>query len=296
MKQFQLDFMGIGTIKSGSSLLADLLMQHPEVQWASRKELNYFNAYQADGSINPYQEQPFSFYRQFFPENKSRGLKWGEYSPVYMADKVAMHKIQSHFPSIGIIVSLRNPVDRAYSHYLYARDFLQTIPTSLEFEEAYYEFSWLKSLGMYSSQLELLFSLFPRDQCLVFIFEELIQHPLKFAGELYRHIGVDDNFQPEIKKVNANKQIKYQPIENLLASISRLKANAGKRTLDNLYNSPLYPMILELKHRIRDLNIKSGEKSHLPITTYQEIYTEFQADIELTRKLLNIDEVLWPIS
>lgn len=294
MSELQLDFMGIGTIKSGSSLLADLLMQHPEVQWASRKELNYFNAHQADGSVNPFQEQPFSFYRQFFPDTRITGLKWGEFSPVYLADKIAIHKIQSLFPSIAIIVSLRNPVDRAYSHYLYARDFLQTIPRDLEFEEAFYEFPWLKSLGMYGSQLEQLFSLFPRDQCLVLIFEEMIRDPLKTAGQMYRHIGVDDSFEPVIRKVNVNKQVRFQSIEYLLAAFSRLKSTVGTRAIDYIYNSPLYPTILDLKHRIRDLNVKPGEKSPLSDSTYREIYTEYHSDIELTRKLLKTDKELWP--
>lgn len=285
--EFQLDFMGIGTIKSGTSLLADLLMQHPQIQWPTRKELNYFNSYQADGSINPYSHQPLSFYRQFFTTSKEQGTKWGEYSPVYIADKDAMQKIQSLFPSIALIVSLRNPVDRAYSHFLYARDFLQIIPKNLGFEEAFYQYQWLKTLGMYGVQLERLFSLFPREQCLVLNFEEMIRDPFHTAGRMYRHIGVDEAFQPEIRSVNVNKQVRFQPIENMVGYLSRLKSIAGNRTMDYLYNTPFYPILLDLKHRIRDLNVKPGEKSPLPDSTYREIYAQFQSDIELTKNLLN---------
>lgn len=293
MEKFQLDFLGIGTIKSGTSLLADLMIQHPEIHWASQKELNYFNTVQADGSPNPYHEQPLSFYRQFFPNQRKSDSKWGEFSPVYISDPEGMNKIHALFPTIRIIVSLRHPIQRAWSHYLYARDFLQTIPKEIGFSEAMNRFPWLLTLSQYSEQLENLFNLFPREQCLILIFEEFTQDPVQAIAGVYRHIGVDASFCPEVKKVNARKQIRYQIVENLIHSMSRLKSKAGEHAMDYIYNSPLYPVFLKIKHTIRDNNVKPGTKETLSSETYNNLIPAFQADMERTLRLLNRNTT-WP--
>lgn len=294
MENFQLDFLGIGTIKSGTSLLADLMIQHPEIQWASQKEVNYFNTIQADGSTNPYHEQPFSFYRQFFPDQREAGRKWGEFSPVYISDPEGMKKIHALFPALQIIVSLRHPIQRAWSHYLYARDFLQIIPREVGFTAALNRFPWLLSLSLYSGQLKNLFTLFPRDQCLVLIFEEFIRDPGQAISGVYRHIGVDASFCPVVKKVNARKQIRFQFIENIINSVSRLKSKVGENAMEDIYNSPLYPMFLKIKHRIRDNNVKPGAQEVLSPETFNGLIPLFREDMEQTLSLLNRNTAVWP--
>ncbi len=293
MDKFQLDFLGIGTIKSGTSMLADLMMQHPDIQWASRKEVSYFNALQADGSPNPYYTQPFSFYRQFFPDSVPGEMKQGEFSPVYMADAKAMNKIKSLFPDIRLIITLRNPVDRAYSHFLYAQNFLQSIPKEYTFEQSLERYPYLKDLGMYSDQIQRVFSLLPPSQCLILIFEEMIQNPVKAVREVYRHIGVDDSFIPRVTKVNTNKTIRYQWLENTINYISQLKTQSPDNLLNRFYNSPIYPVLLKWKHRIRDVNVSSNQKLVLEPDTYDRLYSEYVIDIKKTEELLGRDKPLW---
>lgn len=293
MDKFQLDFLGIGTIKSGTTLLADLLMQHPDVQWASRKEVNYFNALQADGSPNPYSVQPLSFYRQFFPDHVSVEMKQGEYSPVYMSDTEAMNKIQSLFPDIRLFITLRNPVERAYSHFLYARNFVQSIPKEYTFEQSLEHYPYLIDLGMYSDQIQRVFSLFPPSQCLILIFEEMIQSPVETMRVVYRHIGVDESFTPRVTKVNANKTIRYQWLENTLKFISQLKSQSPGNVLDRFYNSPIYPVLLKWKHSIRDVNVSTHQKPVLDSDTYDRLYSVYITDIKKTEALLGRDKPLW---
>lgn len=286
MNNFKLDFLGIGTIKSGSSLMANLLMQHPQVQWASRKEVNYFNKLQANGSPNPFCEQPLSFYRQFFPDRLHDNKKQGEFSPVYIIDEKAMHKIQSLFPDIKLIVTLRNPAHRAYSHFLYARDFLQEIPTDMTFEKALHKYPYLKTIGCYSMHLERMFSLFPTKQCRVIIFEELIQDPVATAQKIYQFIGVDSKYTPVVTKVNPHKKIRNQWVENMVNTISRLKPKSGSALLPKFYNSPLYPILLNWKHQIRDANIIQDNKPVMSTATYQRLIREYEKDILKTEDLL----------
>lgn len=293
MDKFQLDFLGIGTIKSGTSLLADLMVQHPDIQWASRKEVNYFNAFQADGSANPYHLQPLAFYQQFFPDTVPPEMRQGEYSPVYMTDTVAMNKIQSLFPDIRLIVTLRNPVERAYSHFLYAQNFLQSIPKEYSFEQSLERYPYLKDIGMYSDQIQRLYSLFLPSQCLILVFEEMIQNPVEVMRAVYNHIGVDNSFTPRVTKVNANKTIRYQWLENIINYISTLKPQSSDNLLNRLYNSPIYPVLLKWKHAIRDANVSTHQKSRLDPDSYDRLYSEYKVDIKKLEVLLERDKPLW---
>ena len=108
------DFIIIGAQKSGTSSLYYYLSQHPNVKPALKKEVHYFD-------LNF--EKNVLFYRMQFPLIFNRlnifGKKYvtGEASPYYIFHPHVARRISKIIPSVKIIVLLRNPIDRSFSHY-----------------------------------------------------------------------------------------------------------------------------------------------------------------------------------
>jgi hypothetical protein len=105
------DFLIIGAQKCGTNSLYDLLTQHPHVERAITKELNYFNLHFEKG---------IEWYRSQFPlprRKEERKPITGEATPDYLFYSDAASRAAKVVPQARLIVLLRNPVDRAYSHY-----------------------------------------------------------------------------------------------------------------------------------------------------------------------------------
>ncbi len=185
------DFVIIGAQKCGTSFLYRLLAQHPRVKPAFAKEVHYFDLNFRKGD---------SWYRSHFPLQTLNGRKYitGEASPYYLFHPHAPRRAATVLPDAKLIVLLRNPVDRAYSHYQHqvkrgqgeARETL-TFEEAIEAEERilpaemskmlqdeYYESlshrtrSYLRR-GIYIDQLLVWSSYFQREQMLILKSEDL---------------------------------------------------------------------------------------------------------------------------
>jgi Sulfotransferase domain len=104
------DFLVIGAQKCGTTFLYQLLTQHPHVKPAFHKEVHYFDLNFRRG---------VNWYRSHFPlqVRKNRNYTTGESSPYYLFHPHAARRAKALLPEAKLIVLLRNPVDRAYSHY-----------------------------------------------------------------------------------------------------------------------------------------------------------------------------------
>jgi hypothetical protein len=114
------DFLIVGTQKGGTSSLYAYLAAHPQVMPPRRgaavdddhpKELHFFDYNYSNG---------VAWYRAHFPPRAAlqlRGAITGEASPYYLYHPHAPRRIAEVVPQAKLIVLLRNPVDRAISHY-----------------------------------------------------------------------------------------------------------------------------------------------------------------------------------
>jgi hypothetical protein len=186
------DFLIVGTQKGGTTSLFNYLIQHPRIYAPFRKEIKFFDSNYFNG---------LSWYRAHFPLRRKlehEHALTGEATPYYMFHPTAPERISQALPDVRIIVLLRNPVDRAYSHY---QHMVRAGRETLSFEEAlekeperlngeaekiaadmYYPqaahiyYSYL-ARGRYIEQLPKLFSLFSPDRVLVLRSEDLYTSP-----------------------------------------------------------------------------------------------------------------------
>src|SRR6266511_2184385 len=206
------DFLIIGAQKAGTTALYAYLRWHPEITGPSFKEVSYFDRHYAHGE---------RWYRGHLPGRlrlwltKRRRGSWplvGEASPSYLFHPLAPERVAALMPRARLIAVLRNPVDRAFSHYQHE---VALGREKLSFEEAldreddrmrgeiermledpsYFSHAWWNytyvARGRYAEQLERWFAAFPREQLLVLVSEELLDQTAETYARVLDFLRVD---------------------------------------------------------------------------------------------------------
>lgn len=181
------NFFIVGAQNSGTTSLYAYLKQHPDVFMPALKEPHYF------AQIMPSHEQRYlrtiirdeAAYLRLF--RKAKGYNAiGEASPSYLWETNAPLRIHDAVPHAKIIILLRDPVERAYSHYLMdVREGRQDV----SFREALQR-DWKQSkkgwsvsqlyveLGLYAEQVRRYLDIFGSQQVLILLFDELTNSAL----------------------------------------------------------------------------------------------------------------------
>jgi hypothetical protein len=201
----QPDFLIVGVMKGGTTSLFRYLAQHPDVLPPFRKEIKYFDCNYFEGP---------AWYGAHFPLRTkfTDGTKLtGEATPYYIYHPTAHERIASALPQIKIIIILRNPIDRAYSHYqhmvrvgrepLNFEDAIAAEPERLAGEAEkvavdpryptykHLQYSYL-SRGDYLPQIQRWHSLFPKERMLILRSEDLYQEPAATMEQTQAFLGL----------------------------------------------------------------------------------------------------------
>src|SRR5258706_3897640 len=127
------DFIIIGTQRGGTTSLYYYLTEHPCIAHALMKEVHFFDDHFREG-LNWYRAQfPSSLQKYYTERIRKENFITGESSPYYLFYPPAPKRISEVVPQTRLIVLLRNPVDRAYSHHWLVT---QEGKETLSFEEA----------------------------------------------------------------------------------------------------------------------------------------------------------------
>ena len=232
------DFLIVGVQKGGTTSLYNYLIQHPDVVPASRKEVHYFDR-NVHRSLNWYK----AHFRNAARQKKSNSrIITGECTPYYAVNPYIPEKIAKIAPDTKIIFILRDPVERAFSHYkhnvnrnLYEKPV--TFSEALSFEEQIvprvldemrlerncyhtdHDIYSLRERGHYVEQIQTYEEYFP-EKVFILTTEELSEAPDKVLGKLCEFLGLTF-YDFNIKKVfNRNPQ----SFERDCRSIELLKA------------------------------------------------------------------------
>lgn len=244
------NFLIIGAMRAGTTSLCRYLEAHPEVFMAPQKEVHFFDLHFARG--------PGWYEQQFAGARTEQAI--GEATQTYMYFDEVPTRLARILPDALLIAVLRNPVDRAYSHYWLERvrgrepltfaDAVAEEPKRLASSGlgARTSHSYLDR-GRYLRQLLNVCKYYSREALLVILFEELCDHPDVLFRDVCRFLGVYEDFVPSDVGRVINPFVKFRSLRlrNMLKrlSVGSLIRRAGERlnTRRNVSYPPMDPQL-----------------------------------------------------
>ena len=207
------DFIIIGAQKCGTTSLYHYLTLHPEIISAESKEIHFFNINYMLG-LNWYKSKFPTLMQKYITKTISRkNFLTGEASPYYINHVHTPKRIHKTISNVKIIAILRNPVDRAYSHFnfnikqklesLSFEDALKAEKGRLEGEKEkmmidphynsnnYRNYSYLNR-GIYIDQIKTWMNLFPKEQFLILRTEDLESNPNTVLKQTFEFLNLPD--------------------------------------------------------------------------------------------------------
>ncbi|MDM8557430.1 sulfotransferase domain-containing protein [Candidatus Parabeggiatoa sp. HSG14] len=232
-------FIIFGVARGGTTSLYNYLTAHSNIASATLKEIGFFD-YEFNKGINYYRTYFPSFISKYFKKN----FVTGEATPSYMHHPLVPSRIKETLPNVKLIALLRNPVERAYSHYYQAvRAGRETLPFEVAikhqiaeracFEEGnilgeakhvrriYHPHAYL-SKGIYIDHLRRWLDVFPRQQILFLKSEELYTDPQTVLQNTLEFL--------ELPQWTLAKYEKYNAYGQHFALVNSAKTNAGKKS------------------------------------------------------------------
>jgi hypothetical protein len=226
------DFLIIGAAKGGTTSLYAWLGAHPFVRPATQKQVHYYDENLRRGLAWYRSHFPLEGERAAFERENSRPFLTGEATPTYLSYGFrTAGRIARDVPDVKLIVTLRNPVDRAYSHYQMVRRWKGE---PLPFEQAvaaeelrlageldrmradsrvrswpYRNWAYL-GRSRYADEIEPWFEHFPRERFLFIKAEELSTNPAATVGVVHDFLGLPSDSLQELPRLNVAEP--YEPM------------------------------------------------------------------------------------
>ena len=262
----------VGAQKSGTTSLATYIGEHPDVMMP-RHPVYFFNRYFDRG---------LEWYSTHF-ESASSVAIIGEGTPEYMYHPEIAARIADSLPNVRLIAILRDPIDRAYSHYWHNQtrghealsfsDAVAAEPSRLKESDpaTRARFAYVDR-GRYVGQLENLCRYVPRERVKVLIFEEMRADPVTVTREAFEFLGIDHTFVPKNIGQVRNRFVSFRS-QRLRRSIRRL------------------PGIARIV--ARRLNVRHESYPPMEASVRADLVRTFAPGIESLEKWLRRDLAVW---
>jgi hypothetical protein len=208
------NFIVAGVQKGGTTALFDYLAQDRDIAVSRTKEIHFF-----DDETQDWSRPDNAAYHAHFDDPAGRPC--GEATPIYAYWPNCLERIRVYNPAMRLILVLRDPVARAWSHWRmeYARG-AETEPFAWCIRQGrrrlfqaepwgfHREFSYVER-GYYGEQVERLFGLFPREQVLILRSEDLRRDPAPALAATRRLLGLSAGSAPAARDVHVGREMDY---------------------------------------------------------------------------------------
>jgi hypothetical protein len=283
------NFFIVGAAKGGTTSLHAYLAQHPEVYMSPIKEPNYFaqadmrpenfnREYRQDVALDIDRYLSGAMDRHIHIANVSRWEDYirlyrdvrgekavGEASTSYLYCPSAAPRIAETIPDARIVMILRNPIERAYSHYLMNLrlgktlddDFLREVEADYRQEIKGWGVSRLYlDLGFYSSQVLHYLEHFPSDRVHIIIYDDYRERPGETMTGLCRFLGIDERVAIDVSRehnaagVPRFKHLNYLLTQaGIISTMKRIMPDALKQRLQSVVYSGKAVPKMDVKSR-----------------------------------------------
>ncbi|MBK7037051.1 MAG: sulfotransferase domain-containing protein [Bacteroidetes bacterium] len=307
-------FIVVGANKGGTTSIYHYLKQHKQVYLSPVKEPHFFskdidvNLFKREFAQNKLQDidkyvngemkeefhaafiRDVEQYKKLFSKVQDQKAV-GELSTSYLFSEVAAKEIKALIPDCKIIICLRNPFDRAYSHYrmnLWTGnsnefDFYKALVEDYDHKPKVWGNAHLYTeIGLYYQQVKRYLDLFGKDNVKIIFTEDMKKNAAQVVKELYEFIGVDSSFVPDTStRYNEVFTPKYKNITWFLnkSGIRPLMKRLSPQVLKNIFVKVFYK--------------GKGDKGEIPANAKQFMLEKFSEDISKLSVLLNKDLSNW---
>ncbi len=239
-------------MRSGTTSLHHWLRGHPAVHLSTPKEVHYFDLHHDRG---------WGWYAGHFA-GAAPGQVTGESTPEYLFLPWARERMVRALPDARLVVTLRDPVVRAWSHYCMLRargrealDVEQALdrePERLKDKASWSRYGYVAK-GRYADQLGELFSVCDRERVLVLLFErDVVGAPAQTFARICGFLGVDDTVRvPAVgSAVNAAIHVRSPALRRLARPLPKPVRDAVGRV--NTSSRPNPPMPEPVRARLAE--------------------------------------------
>ena len=301
------NFLLLGAAKAGTTSLTKYLTQHPQIFVCPRREPNFFVfANEFNGSS----DKPDAAGQKRYNALHNRAIRnlelyhhqfesitdekvFGEASPLYLCIPKTAERIHQYESNMKLVVMLRNPIDRAFSHFVYAgangRESLFDFDAAIQQENINEPNIWIGErhyirLGFYYAQLKRYFQIFDRSQIKVCLYEDFAIDPRKVIKEIFHFLEVDNSFMPDMTvRHNQSLMPKNKALHNLL-----MQQNIATKAIKTILPAP----VINLAKNVRARNLVKA-KAELSEKARNDLIAIYQEDISQLQTLLEKDFSHW---
>jgi hypothetical protein len=285
------DFLIVGAPKCGTTSLYHYLKEHPQIFMPQQKELYFLCAEHTPEVVSKLIKRVATIdeYKRIFSEAEPDQIK-GEATPRYLSMyEETIENAKKYFPNwrdIKIIICLRDPVERAFSHYtqdrrsgVEYRPFVAAFKRNLEIMKDGDKRERYRCPGMYYEQVKAYLDTFPNVK--IIIYDDLVKDRRKICSEIFSFLGVDHTFVPQNlgKIFNEGKRI-YRSV-----SWARLKYEGYYRKIMTLASFRKYRNFIGKYFNIKKVALSKKDKALL--------LPYFIEDIKKLEVLLRRDLSAW---
>lgn len=287
------NFIIVGAPKAGTTTLFSLICSHPDVFPASIKETHFFN------NTAQYHKGIEYYFSKFFKNSESYLCK-GEATPAYLRNsRIVIPRMQKdlNFDKIKFIFLLRDPVQRAWSHYLHRK---RSLNEDLSFQDALKaekkrlaqgeEFSGYFNCGLYGEQCSKWLSYIPKGNSIFIKQEDLFHNEKDVLSGIFKFLEIDPNTNiKKNKSLNKAGNPKFPTLMKMINNPDTLGKKLFKKFL------PL-EVRREIKTRVRQWNVSPFSKDQKPEidkSVEKELRAKYLTDIIILEKLTGWDCSNW---
>ena len=285
----KVDFFIIGAPKAGTTSLYHYLNEHCDIEMSSQKEPDFFsdeslqkqNLYYGKNRIDTIRK-----YHSLF--EKEDVILRGEASVSYLFYKDVPHKIITYNPSAKIIVILRNPIDRAFSHYLMdyrlglvSENFQSIIQKKSKHKNAKLFYQQYIKVSEYSNQIKRYLKIFSQENIYIVDYDDFKKDTSSVINNIFIFLGVNNNFKPYLK----TQYNTYTAPKNMIF----------RYVYSFVFFRKIFAAIIpkNLIMIIRKFMFRSSDKPQLSDVTRDFLKKHFETDIKELSDLLDKDFTKW---
>lgn len=295
------NFLIVGAAKAGTTSLYNYLRGHAEIFLPERKELRFFSGMKGnfvgpgDDDLNRSIVNSFDEYMNYF-QNQNGEKIIGDVSPDYLYYyKNSVQRIRAYLDEPRILIILRNPVERAFSHYL---NFIRVGREKLTFEQALrclnerkkqnWEWAWqYLEVGLYYEQVREYLKNFRYVR--IYLFDDLVNNSIFVIRDICEYLDIDSNYVP------ADISTKYNhsniPRNKFLQDLLYYQSNYLSESIKNNFKKFLSRNLIDVaKNKLANMNYNKAEIS---LSTRIRLELYFRENIYKLQELIGRDLSSW---